>query len=162
MTWLPRFVKSADRRRLSFAVLPVAAAAGIGGLGALRAKTVYQRLDKPAWAPPATVFAPVWSTLYVLIASAGWRVSANASRRTRALHLTQLALNGAWPAVFFELQDKRASLAIIALLDLSLGLEIAMLRREDRVAASLLMPYLAWTAFATALSAAVSEPQASA
>jgi tryptophan-rich sensory protein len=148
-----------DRRRLGFAVLPVAAAAGIGGLGARRAKTTYQLLGKPRWAPPAAVFAPVWSTLYVLIGAAGWRLSANASGRTRALHLTQMALNGAWPAVFFELRDKRASLAVIALLDISLALEVAMLRREDRLAASLLMPYLVWSGFATALNAAVTEPQ---
>jgi len=70
-----------------------------------------------------------------------------------------MALNGAWPAVFFELRDKRASLAVIALLDISLALEVAMLRREDRLAASLLMPYLVWSGFATALNAAVTEPQ---
>jgi tryptophan-rich sensory protein len=104
------------------------------------------------------VFGPVWSILYVTIAAAGWRLSATGSARTRSLHLTQIVLNGVWPAVFFELRDKRASLAIIISLDISLALEVAMLRREDQRAAALLVPYLLWSGFATALNAAVSEP----
>ncbi|MGA9858308.1 MAG: TspO/MBR family protein [Solirubrobacteraceae bacterium] len=148
-----------DLRRLGFAVVPVAAAAGFGGLGARRAAVVYQRLGKPVWAPPSSAFGPVWSTLYVVIAAAGWRLSATASGKTRALHLTQLALNGAWPATFFEIRDKRASLMIITLLDISLGVEVARLRREDGRAAALLLPYLAWSSFATLLNAAVTEPQ---
>jgi len=79
---------------------------------------------------------------------------------TRRLHLTQLALNGAWPAAFFGIRDKRASLVIIAALDLSLGFEVVRLRVEDRRAAGLLVPYLVWCGFATALNAAVSEPEA--
>jgi translocator protein len=148
-----------DLGRLGFAVLPVAAAAGLGGLSARRARAIYQRLRKPPWAPPASAFGPVWSTLYVAIAAVGWRISATASATTRVVHLTQLALNGAWPATFFGIRDKRASLVIIALLDLSLGLEVARLRREDRRAAALLVPYLACSGFATALNAAVSEPE---
>ena len=68
--------------------------------------------------------------------------------------------NGAWPAAFFGIRDKRASLVIIASLDLSLGFEVARLRVEDRRAAGLLVPCLAWCGFATALNAAVSEPEA--
>ncbi len=146
--------------RVGFAVLPVAAAAGFGGLASRKASAVYARLSKPSWAPPASAFGPVWSTLYVAIAVAGWRIYATASPMTRRLHLTQLALNGAWPAAFFGIRDKRTALVIIASLDLSLGLEVARLRQEDRRAAGLLVPYLAWCGFATALNAAVSEPEA--
>jgi translocator protein len=139
-------------------VAPVAAAAGLGGLGARRAPQTYRRLRKPPWAPPSTAFGPVWSVLYVAISVAGWRLFANASRRTRSLHLTQLALNAAWPIAFFGIRDKRASLIIIALLDGALTAEVLMLRVEDPVAASLLVPYLGWSGFATALNAAVSDP----
>ena len=145
-------------RRMGFAVLPVAAAAGIGGLSSREAPAVYRRLRKPRWAPPASAFGPVWSTLYLGIAVAGWNLDATATPMTRRLHITQLALNGSWPAAFFGFHDKRASLVIIAALDLSLGLEIARLLREDRRAAALLVPYLAWCGFATARNVAVSEP----
>jgi translocator protein len=145
---------------VGFAVLPVAAAAGFGAVASRKAPAVYERLSKPPWAPPTSAFGPVWSMLYLAIAVAGWRIYATASPVTRRLHLTQLALNGAWPAAFFGIRDKRASLVIIASLDVSLGFEVARLRVEDRRAAGLLVPYLAWSGFATALNAAVSEPEA--
>ena len=144
---------------MGFAVLPVAAAAGLRGLASRKAPAVYKQLSKPPWAPPASAFGPVWSTLYLAIAVAGWRIYPSASPMTRRFHLAQLALNGAWPAAFFGIRDKRASLVITAL-DLSLGFEVARLRVEDRRAAGLLVPYLAWCGFATALNTAVSEPEA--
>ncbi len=146
-----------NRRRLAFAVLPVVAAAGLGGLGSRQAPSTYARLDKPGWAPPASALGPVWTALYATVAVVGWRVHA-ASPGVRRIHLTQLALNAAWPGVFFGARDKRASLAVIAALDTLVATEVAVLRREDRAAAALLAPYLAWCGFATALNAAVSEP----
>jgi translocator protein len=79
-------------------------------------------------------------------------------RRCRwyAPHLCTSA--GAWQLANKGIRDKRASLVIIALLDGVLAAEIFTLRRADPVAASLLAPYLGWSAFATALNAAVSDP----
>ena len=145
-------------RRWGAAVGPVLAAAGLGGVGARNAPETYRRLVKPGWAPPAGAFGPVWSALYLGIGAAGWRLSRSASTTTKRLHLTQLALNAAWPVVFFSVRDKRSSLVVIALLDGALTAEIVRLRREDPGAAVLLLPYLAWTCFATALNAAVSDP----
>jgi benzodiazapine receptor len=147
-----------DIRRWMIAVGPVAAAAGLGGVGARDAPETYRRLHKPRWAPPAGAFGPVWSALYVGIGAAGWRLSRTASPVTKGLHLTQLALNAAWPVLFFRVRDKRASLAVVALLDAAVTAEVLRLRREDPGAAVLLLPYLAWSGFATALNAAVSDP----
>jgi tryptophan-rich sensory protein len=147
-----------DLERLAFAVVPVVGAAVLGGLASRDAPQTYQRLQKPGWAPPASAFGPVWTGLYAGTAVAGWLLYPHASRGTRALHLTQLALNAAWPAAFFGVRDKRAALAVIAALDSTLTAEIVRLRDEDPRAAALLTPYLAWTGFATALNAAVSEP----
>ncbi|HEU4568724.1 MAG TPA: TspO/MBR family protein [Marmoricola sp.] len=144
-------------RRLAFAVLPVLAAAGLGGLGSRRAASTYARLDKPRWAPPGSVFGPVWTALYATLAVAGWRTY-DASPRARGLHLAQLALNAAWPALFFGIREKRASLMLISALDATVALEAATLRHDDRLAAALLAPYLAWCGYATALNAAVSDP----
>jgi len=144
-------------RRLAFAVLPVAAAAVLGGLGSRRAPETYARLHKPGWAPPPSVFGPVWSVLYAAVGVAGWRVY-DASPALRRLHLAQLGLNAAWPATFFAARDKRLSLVVIALLDAAVAAEVARARDEDPVAARLLTPYLAWCGFATALNASVSEP----
>ena len=145
-------------RRLAFAVVPVVAAAGLGGLASRDAPETYGRLRKPAWAPPAAVFGPVWTLLYTGIGIAGWRLYDAGSPRTQRLHLTQLALNAAWPAAFFGAREKKVSLAIILALDALVAAEVAAARRDDPAAAALLTPYLAWTGFATALNASVSEP----
>jgi tryptophan-rich sensory protein len=147
-----------DIRRWGLAVGPVLAAAGLGGLGAKNAPETYRRLGKPGWAPPAGAFGPVWSALYVGIGAAGWRLSRSGSTATKSLHLAQLALCGVWPVVFFGVRDKRSSLLVIALLDAAVTAEVVRLRREDPTAAVLLLPYLAWNGFATALNAAVSDP----
>ena len=148
-----------DLKRLAFAVAPVVAAAGLGGLASRNAPETYRRLDKPSWAPPASAFGPVWTGLYAATAAAGWRLYTRGSGSTRTLHLTQLALNGAWPMAFFGVRNKKISLAVIAALDVVLAAEIARLRDEDPTSTALLAPYLAWTGFATALNASVSEPQ---
>lgn len=146
-----------NARRTLFALLPVLGAAGIGALGSRSAPRTYARLDKPGWAPPAAAFGPVWTVLYATNAVVGWRAFA-ASPGARRLHLTQLALNAAWPAVFFGAREKRTSLAVIAALDATIAAEIAVLGRDDPRAAALLAPYLGWCSFATALNAAVSRP----
>lgn len=148
-----------NARRLAFSVLPVVGAVVLGGLGSRRAPSMYARLDKPAWAPPASAFGPVWTVLYGSLAVVGWRAHA-ASPAARRLHLAQLALNAAWPATFFAAREKRVSFAVIAALDGLVAAEVVVLARDDRRAAALLVPYLGWCGFATALNAAVSEPRA--
>lgn len=148
-----------DVKRLTFAAAPVLVASALGGLGSRNAPEVYGRLRKPSWAPPASVFGPVWTTLYVGIGVAGWGLYRSAPR-VRTLHLLQLAFNAAWSPTFFGVRDKRASLLIISALDAAVAAEVTALRRSDPTAAALLAPYLAWAGFATALNAAVSDPAA--
>lgn len=136
-------------------------AAAVGGLAARDAETIYARLEKPSWAPPAGVFGPVWSALYAMIGVAGWRVVQRRSGTLPlALHLTQLGLNAAWTPLFFGRRRKRAALGVVAALDAVVAAEVALLARRDPLAAGLLGPYLAWSLFATALNAAVQDPQA--
>lgn len=138
-----------------------AAAGVIGAVGARDAPQVYARLEKPRWAPPASVFGPVWSALYVSMGIAAWRVWRSGHGRVPlALHGTQLALNAAWPAVFFTARARREALAVICALDAVLAAEIVTAARTDRPASALLVPYLAWSLYATALTAAVRDPAA--
>lgn len=139
--------------------VPALAAAVIGSVGSRAAPHVYRRLHTPRWAPPAAAFGPVWTVLYFLIGLAGGRMcQRQVAARTWALHAAQLACNAAWPATFFAIRDKRASFAVIAALDILLAAQIADLARQDRVAATALSPYLAWTLYATVLNASVSDP----
>ena len=101
------------------------------------------------------MFGPVWSVLYTLIGAVGWRLTARPHPGLVALHLTQLGLNAAWTPLFFGAGRRRAALAVSVALDVAIAAEITALARRDRTAAALLAPYLAWSGFATALTAAV-------
>lgn len=116
----------------------------------------YSGLTKAAFNPPNWLFAPVWMTLYVLIAVAGWRLF----ERDRAgwpmkLWWGQLALNFLWSPVFFAAHRIGAALAVILLLLAVILAFIATTWWQDRVAAWLFIPYAAWIAFASALNVSV-------
>jgi translocator protein len=116
----------------------------------------YPALRKPPWTPPGWVFGPVWTLLYPVIAVAGWM----AWREGRArfgplLYLLQLALNGAWPWLFFGQRRPDLALVCIAALFVTILATAVAFWRSSRGAAMLLVPYLAWVGFAAALNHAI-------
>jgi translocator protein len=118
----------------------------------------YPGLAKPAWNPPNWIFGPVWTTLYVLMGVAIWRVWRTAGPETTRLvrlYFVQLALNALWSVLFFGLKSPGWALVDIALLWGLLVWLLAGCWRRDRVAAALWLPYVLWVSFATALNAAI-------
>lgn len=121
----------------------------------------YSTLAKPSWTPPPRVFPIAWNTLYALMAISLWRLweaarsQAVGAARAIALFLGQLALNAAWSPVFFGLHAIVAGLAIIVALAVVLSVLIAAAYRVDRLAAWLLVPYLAWILYAASLNAGI-------
>jgi tryptophan-rich sensory protein len=116
-----------------------------------------EALQQPAWAPPNAVFGPVWTVLYIMIATAGWLTWVTTRRSTPALWIwgAQLALNGLWSWLYFGLHRiDLALLDICALLALILAF-IGLAWRERRLASWLFLPYAAWVGFATALNFAI-------
>lgn len=147
-------------RALLAAVAGSGVTAAVGGLGARDARVVYEHLEKPPWAPPPSVFGPVWTGLYGLMAAAvyrAWRSDPTRGARLVAVHGGQLALNAAWPWAFFSRRSRAAALMVVAGLDAMVATEVIVGGRRDRLAGWLLAPYLAWSLFATALTAAVHE-----
>ncbi|MBM3495793.1 MAG: tryptophan-rich sensory protein [Armatimonadetes bacterium] len=119
----------------------------------------YAALRKPAWTPPSWLFGPVWTALYLAMAVAAWLVWREGGVRVQALPLglfaVQLALNGAWSWLFFGLQRPGAALVdTVALFALIVATAMAF-RPVSPVAAALLLPYLGWVGFATALNGAL-------
>lgn len=139
------------------AVTFVAAAAG--AVASLDAPVFYGQLDKPGWAPPAWVFGPVWSVLYTLIGMAAWLVwRERPSRRVGgalALYVAQLVANALWSWLFFGWHQGALAFAEVLLLWLMIAATGAAFWRLHRGAALLLLPYLAWVSFASALTWAV-------
>lgn len=137
------------------------AAAGAGGLAtATSVDGWYRTLAKPAFNPPDRVFAPAWNTLFLLMAIAAWRVwvrAAPGDRRRWALALfaLQLGVNVLWSVLFFGLQAPGWALVDAVALEALVVATAVAFWRLDRVAAALLVPYVAWAGFAIALNAAI-------
>ncbi|HZM35286.1 MAG TPA: TspO/MBR family protein [Burkholderiales bacterium] len=129
------------------------AAAAIGAMATRQAPEFYAALARPDWAPPAWVFAPVWTVLYALMGIAAWRVW----RRVRfgaplMLFSVQLGLNALWSWLFFAWRMGAAAFFEILLLWILIAATTAAFWRVDRPAGALLIPYLAWVGFAAALT----------
>lgn len=140
---------------LGFALALVAVSA-VGGLAAGSAAQRYGELVQPGWAPPPWVFGPVWTLLYALIAVSGWLVwRRNGWTPALTVYAVQLVLNAAWTPLFFGAGLYGAAFVELCLLWIAIVATIAAFARLHRVAAWLLVPYLAWVSFAGALNLAI-------
>lgn len=137
----------------------------VAALGALattpKIPTWYATLNKPSFTPPNYVFPIVWNILYAMMAISLWRLwqAAPGIWRSRAIifFLIQLALNLAWSWVFFGTQSISGGLTIIIALDVALLITIFTAWKTDRFAAALLLPYLLWIGYATALNVEIAR-----
>ena len=137
--------------------LGVAGAGGLSTAGSVQ--QWYPSLQKPAWTPPSWLFGPVWTTLYLMMAFAAWLVWRKRKeenvKAALGLFVFQLVLNAAWSPLFFGLQNPLAGLLDIVPLWAAILATVIYFRRISAVAAALLVPYLLWVGYATALNAAI-------
>lgn len=144
-------------RLLGFILWPTLTilAAASGGLASSNARDFYASLTLPAWAPPGWLFGPVWTALYLLMATAAvlvWLRPQLASRQALALFTAQLVLNGLWTWLFFTWRLGATAFAEILILWALIACTIVSFARVSRLAAVMLIPYLAWVSFASYLS----------
>jgi benzodiazapine receptor len=140
-------------------ILGTCVAAISGAVTAKAARDFYGQLQKPRWAPPAWLFGPAWSVLYVLMAVAAWRVwrayGFDGARAELTLYFVQLALNAAWSWFFFvKRSGLQATIEVSALLTAVISTMVAFALRET-VAGLLFVPYALWVSFASALTVSV-------
>lgn len=116
----------------------------------------FDGLVKPAIFPPPATFGVVWSVLYVMIGLALAMVLAARGAPGRRFAITafavQLALNLAWSPLFFGAHRISAALVLLGVLDVAVIVTVLLFRRVRPLAATLLLPYLAWILFATVLN----------
>jgi benzodiazapine receptor len=152
-------VKDAYWGALVLLGLATGAAAIAGATASVQSAAFYQQLSKPSWAPPAQIFGPVWSVLYILMAIAAWMVIRAqgwpGARPAMALYVIQLALNGLWTWLFFRWRLGLLALVEILVLWTLLLLIVRIFFRVQRLAGGLMVPYLAWVTFAAALTYAI-------
>jgi len=131
-------------------------AAAVGAVASASAGAFYGELARPAWAPPAWLFGPVWTLLYLSMAVAAWLVwraaPLSATRLPLGLFVVQLAANALWSWLFFAWRQGGWAFAEVVVLWLLIAATALAFRRVNPLAAALLLPYLAWVTFAAALN----------
>jgi translocator protein len=120
----------------------------------------YANLHKPSFNPPNWIFGPVWTTLYIMMGISAflvWRkdINSKAVRIVLACFVVQLFLNAIWTPLFFGLHSPLLGLIDIVLLLNAIIVTVFAFFQISRIAALLLIPYLAWVSFAAVLNAAI-------
>lgn len=132
------------------------AASAIGAIASIQAGSFYLSLSRPAWAPPAAVFGPVWTVLYASIAVAAWLVWRDGglrhARAALSLFLIQLAVNALWSWLFFAWHRGALAFVDVLILWVLIGATSMAFWRIRPLAGMLMIPYLLWVSFAAALN----------
>ncbi|QQR35499.1 tryptophan-rich sensory protein [Devosia oryziradicis] len=116
----------------------------------------YESLEKPPFNPPNWIFGPVWFTLYVTIAVAGWRIwMVDPRSDAMKVWFAQMAFNWAWSPIWFLGQMLWPAFAVIVAILALIVAFIVVARKYDAIASWLFVPYLAWVSFASLLNLSI-------
>lgn len=124
-------------------------------------ETWYPTIVKPVFNPPNWIFMPVWTLLYILMAIAAGLVWDKIKEQTEEVKkallffIIQLTLNAIWSYLFFGLKNPLLALVEIALLWLMIYETYLKFIKINKIAGYLLIPYMAWVAFAGILNASI-------
>ena len=135
-------------------VLVAASSALVFPLG--DANVWFVTLNRPSFAPPDWLFAPVWTLLYILIATSAYRLVQTQPHPLIAVGIAlwalQLALNVIWTPVFSGAANLQGALYYIIALWVTILFYIGVSWKVDRWASYLMVPYFLWVSFATVLN----------
>ncbi|KQC12599.1 MAG: hypothetical protein APR63_02470 [Desulfuromonas sp. SDB] len=117
----------------------------------------YPRLEKPALTPPSWIFAPVWTSLYIMMGVAGFLIfqsgwDDNKVKVSLILYIVQLVINGTWSLVFFSVRNPGLAMVNILILWILILICIVQFFPISKTAALLMIPYLLWVSFASYLN----------
>ena len=127
----------------------------IGGLATINFKEPwYSLLSKPTFNPPDWIFAPVWTTLYLMMTIAIWKFwhSKNQDMNTVYIYFIHLIFNTTWSIVFFVFHKMVLALIVLALLICLIIILLFRFRRVNMLSFYMMIPYLLWCFFALILN----------
>jgi len=149
------------KKRIIYITISVLVCLAIGFLSSIATQSSvndwYVTLNKPSFTPPNYLFAPVWTALYIMMGVAAGIVWSKGYHhiwvKTALYHFVfQLLLNALWSIVFFGLKNPLAGMVVILALLTMIILTIKWFKVISKPAALLMIPYVLWVAFASALN----------
>ena len=114
----------------------------------------YSLLSKPTFNPPSWIFAPVWTTLYLIMTIAVWNFwhSKNRDMNTVYIYFIHLIFNTTWSIVFFVFHKLILALIVLFILISLIIVLLFRFRRVNMVSFYMMIPYLLWCCFALILN----------
>ena len=114
----------------------------------------YSLLNKPTFNPPSWIFAPVWTTLYLMMTIAIWNFwhSKNRDMNTIYIYFIHLIFNTTWSIVFFVFHKIILALIVLIILIFLITVLLFRFRRVNMVSFYMMIPYLLWCCFALILN----------
>ena len=114
----------------------------------------YSTLTKPGFNPPDYIFPSIWIILYMSMAFAVWLIWINQKKNEKIIYLyfIHLLVNASWSVVFFALHQIFLALVVIGIIMLLVLWLIKLYYPINKISAYLMIPYLAWLAFAFILN----------
>ena len=137
-----------------FALITYSASA-IGGFATISFKEPwYSLLNKPIFNPPDWIFAPVWTTLYLMMTIAIWFFwhSKNRNMNTVYIYFIHLIFNTTWSIIFFVFHNILLALIVLIILVVLIIILIVRFKRVNLLSSYLMIPYLLWCCFALILN----------
>ncbi len=116
----------------------------------------YSQLILPSFNPPSWVFAPVWTTLYLMMSLAIWKIWIKTfDTKILKIYLIHIFFNSTWTIVFFGLH--KIGLALLNLIIILIFIIILMREYfiKDKISFTLMVPYLSWSVYALLLNSAI-------
>ena len=143
---------------LTFILLITFIASAIGGFTtSLFKEPWYSEIILPSFNPPSWVFAPVWTTLYILMSIAIWRIWINSfDLKILRFYFIHLFFNGSWSVIFFGFhQIDLALVNLIIILIFIIFLMKMYLSKKDKLSFLIMVPYFLWSSYAFVLNLAI-------
>lgn len=142
-------------------IISIAVCEAVGIISALISNTDnylwFETLLKPTWNPPAYLFGPVWSILYLLMGISFWfiwkaDIPLEKKRKAIAIFIVQLIFNFCWSLLFFKYHSPFYALIDIIIMIITITLTMFNFSAINRKAVYLLVPYILWVSFAALLN----------
>jgi len=142
---------------LALILLVTLIASAIGGFTTSSFKEPwYSEIILPSFNPPSWVFAPVWTTLYIMMSIAIWKIWINSfDFKILKLYFIHLFFNGTWSIIFFGFHQ--IGLALINLVIILIFIILLMINylRRDKISFYLMTPYFLWSCYALILNSSI-------
>ena len=142
---------------LFFILLITFAASAIGSYTTTSFKEPwYSEIILPSFNPPSWIFAPVWTTLYIMMSVAIWKIWIKSfDLKILKLYFIHLIFNGSWSIIFFGFHQ--IGLALINLIIILVFIFLLMKKYlvKDKISFYLMIPYLLWSSYALILNSSI-------